>query len=241
MQPSGIGPALIRGLPSVTAPDLAELFVPGRVLDAEVVSVFGEHAILSFGRGMRLEVALQASLAEGQRIRVQVQPREEARDAVVMKLMATAETALREGANLPTQGTAPHAPQPQPGAPQLFWLPIPLADGRQGWAQLQVQEEAARPRGRTGVPAQQVRLYWETPSLGPVQVVMDSSSKRLTAVFTVPDGDARQQIEGALDTLQTRFAAVGFPESQVGCRQPVPGETVEPVRAEAGTRLDQRM
>ncbi|HYG58823.1 MAG TPA: hypothetical protein VD902_12265, partial [Symbiobacteriaceae bacterium] len=74
MQPTGISPNLVRLL-TATAPDLmTELLTPGKVLDADVVSVYQDKAVLAFGRGVRLEVTLQTPLQEGQRVRVQVQP-----------------------------------------------------------------------------------------------------------------------------------------------------------------------
>ncbi|MDB4895807.1 MAG: hypothetical protein JWN15_2069, partial [Firmicutes bacterium] len=74
VQTGGIGPSLVRVLQTAQPDLMTELLTPGRLLEADVVSVFQDRAVLSFGRGMRLEVSLQAELTEGQRVRVQVQP-----------------------------------------------------------------------------------------------------------------------------------------------------------------------
>lgn len=65
----------------------SRLFVPGRLLEAEVVSVYRDRAILAFGRGVRLEVALRAPLREGERVRLRVESRGPGR-GLVLRLAA---------------------------------------------------------------------------------------------------------------------------------------------------------
>lgn len=266
MQPTGINPGLIRIL-AQQAPDLlTELFVPGKVLDAEVVSVFGDRAILNLGRNLRLEAALQTPLKEGQKVKVQVQPPEQAaaqgegRSApIVLKLIAVQAPATTTVAPQPAQTSqaapapampvllpvAPEAatqPQPaQPGQPQVLWLPIPLPQGGQAWTQVHVQEEAPG-KGRRGAgPVHRVRIFWETPGLGPVQVTLDASATSLTALFTSAAAESRAAVDRHLPDLQQRLNAVGFPETRLGSRQPLAGETVEPVRTDEAGRLNLRM
>lgn len=425
MQPSGIGPNLVRILSATAMDPTMELFAPGRVLDAEVVSVFQGRAVLAFGRGVRLEAALQVPLQEGQRIRVQVQAQPSGQPQapgqpvpqapqIVLKVLpqgvqspsatqgkVPAETAaaprtppaaepgpapqagglrggptaapsaqggatesppaaasaeppvagpnqpapaLEQAARLPSQaaeappGSAPaqqtggsqaaptalpHAeqappqqvpaqpaptpgtspagqsvkseetvetgtqarpeaaavrpepteqaapaartvaspvkeaaqapvqaapqaapalPQAPPGTPQILWLPIPLPDGKQGWAQLHIQEDdSAKTRAQRGGPVQQVRLWWDTPALGPVQVTLDAQGTSLTALFTAAAGKTRGSMEQALPELLPRLAAVGFPDVRVGCKVPAPGETLEPARLEGVSLIDRRL
>jgi hypothetical protein len=241
--PSGIGPALARLL-QATAPDLlTELFTPGRVLTAEVVSVFQDRAMLSFGRGIRLEVALQAPLQEGQRVQVQVQPAPAQPEShMVLKVIGPAPdagTTVPTGQTTAVQGQAPA----QPGAPQVMWLPIPLPDGTRGWAQLQIQEDdpprkAAR---QGGGPAHKVRIWWETPALGPVQATLEATGSSLSTIFTAAVGDSRESLQAQLPDLQHHLAQAGFPEARLGCRQAARGEAVEPAKGDGSSRLDQRM
>ncbi|HWI63948.1 MAG TPA: flagellar hook-length control protein FliK [Symbiobacteriaceae bacterium] len=414
MLPTGISPSLVRFL-TTAAPDLmTELFTPGKVLEADVVSVFQDKAILSFGRGVRLEVTLQAPLQEGQRVRVQVQPQEaapapgqpqtatprqpagpqpapgqaagqplptpaqgqvyspslirqpamgqptptnaqpagqpaQAQPAVqqpqpqpgvapqaqpaapaqpgvqpqsqpqvqvqsqtpapapqqqgqvpqpaqqqglaqqaaapqaqprgqaplparpapiVLKVIgpapapaqAPAAETQATGAARASAGTtaastvrdvaaaaqpAPVANQPapqQPGAPQVLWLPIPLPDGNQGWAQIHVQEDdSPKTRAQKGGPVQQVRIWWETPALGPVQVSLEAAATNLAALFTAAAADSKGALDQSLHELQSRLAQVGFPDARVGCRTAPPGEAVEPARIEGANRLDKRL
>ncbi|HYF91689.1 MAG TPA: flagellar hook-length control protein FliK [Symbiobacteriaceae bacterium] len=430
MQPTGINPGLVRFL-AATAPDLlTELLVPGKVLEAEVVSVFQERAVLSFGRGVRLEVALQTPLQEGQRVRVQVQPQPPRQAApapaqpqvqpplpsqppvrstpgsppgalpqvvappaeqpalsrpaqsgvqtanpqpnlpataqpvspgpqpptaaphaqsaghqalqplpqtapqqltsgqpapaprqaapaagqqavpaaqpggqvshstppepgrlqaapapaaapIILKVLGPApprEGVLPAGPLQPGQGpleaqsapaparVATGAPtlgevtaaavqgQPQPASavnqpgvqqtalPQVLWLPIPLPDGNQGWAQIHVQEDdSPKTRAQKGGPVQQIRIWWETPALGPVQVTLEAAAANLAALFTAAEPGSKGALEQSLPALQRRLAQVGFPEARVGCRAAAPGEAVEPARIEGANRLDKRM
>jgi hypothetical protein len=236
VQTGGIGPSLVRVLQTAQPDLMMELLTPGRLLEADVVSVFQDRAVLSFGRGMRLEVSLQAELTEGQRVRVQVQPG--APDVVILKLLAIA-----DGQNPQVQGqTTPMVAHPHAETPGAVWLPIPLPDGRQGWAQVQVREDLeGATRARTaGAPAH-VRIWWETPELGQLQVALDTGGGALAAIFTVPGAESRSQLEQALPGLQQRLTAAGFPEVRVGCRPPRPGETVGPTPAAGASRIDQRL
>lgn len=260
MQPTGINPSLLRALTAAMPDVVAELLTPGRTLQADVVSVFQDRAVLAFGRGFRLEVNLQAPLQEGQRVKVQVQPKGTelpqaqpgtspmltARPApdqppIVLRLLS----AERPQAASQTSQAAPQtnqAAKAQPAAPQVTWLPIPLPDGTRGWAQLHVQEEdSPRTRAAKGGPARQVRIWWETPALGAVQVSMEAASGRLSAIFTTASPDSRVQVEGSMPELRRRLAEVGFPEAAVGCRTAPPGESVAPVRVEGSSRLDRRL
>ncbi|HEY3364496.1 MAG TPA: flagellar hook-length control protein FliK [Symbiobacteriaceae bacterium] len=153
---------------------------------------------------------------------------------------APARTARLEA---PVAGAVPQSQASQTVLPQVVWLPIPLPGGKQAWAQLVVQEEPERERrDPTAGPAHQVRLWWETPSLGSVQVTLDARDRSLTAVFTTPAPDTRLAVEDQLPALQQRLAAVGFPEARLGSRQPLPGESVGPtVPPEAAGRLDKRI
>lgn len=248
MQSGSIGPALLR-VPAHMATDLlSESLAPGRVFEADVVSVFGDRAILSMGRNIRMEVQLQAALKEGQRVRLQVQPREagEAGAPILLKVLTAGDaTALvrtdQQGAQGAEQAQAPAASQ-SASAPQVLWLPIPLPQGGQGWAQILVQEDAPRKDPtRSGQPVHQVRLWWETPALGAVQVAMDASNTTLTAIFTVGEAAARLDVEGALPDLQRRLTDAGFPEARLGTRQAQPGEPVGPLKVDDPGRLDRRM
>lgn len=127
------------------------------------------------------------------------------------------------------------------GQPPLMWIPIPLENGKQGWAQLQVQE--GDPRAvRDPKATHQIRLWWETPALGQVQVTLDAAGQSLTALFTVLLAQIRQGLEKGLPDLQSRLAAAGFDEVRVGCRQALPGENIGPaVPAEPTARLDRRL
>lgn len=329
-----LGRAVLAGTPDV----LTELFTPGRTLEADVVSVFQGRAVLAFGRGVRLEVALQAPLQEGQRVLVQVQPREGAPQPpgagvaqppstgapqpqggsaaqgqtvgtpqpgapappggqslppIVLKVLGpapsepnapqakerpdgpTAQTGVRGDADISGQTIAgtkgapasvretaaaaaqqasatiaaqqssatPAAAPHQPGTPQIFWLPIPLPDGTRGWAQLQVQEDdSPKSRARKGGPVHQVRIWWETPALGPVQVTMEAaSSGSLATLFSSAAGEIRRRMEESLPDLQQRLMAAGFPEARVGCKAPAPGDPITPAKLPGPSRLDRRM
>lgn len=289
MQPTGINPGLLRVL-AQHAPDLlTEMLTPGKVLDAEVISRYGDKAIISFGRNLRIEVTLQAPLVEGQKVKVQVQTREqpappgESRAPILLKVVSEQAQGeklvyvpVRSQQPIPSPGQAPSAAQtaPQnasasqatPGAPQLaaalqlpdaplqpptqttqqagqpqvLWLPIPLPQGGQAWAQVHVQEENARKGRAVAGPVHQVRIFWETPGLGPVQVTMDASATALTALFTTAAVDVRTALEQHLPELQQRLNEAGYTETRLGARQPMPGEAVEPVRSDEAGRLNVR-
>lgn len=260
MQPTGINPGLVRALTAAMPDVVTELLTPGRTLQADVDSVYQDRAILAFGRGFRLEVNLQAPLQEGQRVKVQVQPRAAteqtalqaqpdagqlltARQApnqppILLRLLSAEQP---QAASQATQ-TQPASAQAQPASPQVMWLPIPLPDGSQGWAQLHVQEDASpRTRAAKGGPAQQVRIWWETPALGAVQVSMEAATGRLSAIFTTASSESRMQVEESVPDLRQRLAEAGFPEASVGCRTAPPGEPVAPMRVEGASRLDRRL
>lgn len=274
MQPTRISPVLLRVL-AQHAPDLlSEMLTPGKVLDAEVISRYGDKAMLSLGRNLRIEVTVQAPLTEGQRVRVQVQPREqggqagESRAPIILKVMGELEpggtivyTPGRLQTAAPTAGAAQAhqagsvhlpagavpvqegavQPQTQPGQPQVMWLPIPLPQGGQAWAQVHVQEESPR-KGRAHKGAvHQVRIFWDTPGLGPIQVSMDTASTALTALFTVAVAESRTTLEEHLPELRQRLQEAGFAETRLGARQQRPGEAMEPVKSDEAGRLDLRV
>lgn len=249
MQLGGVGPGLLR-LVANPAPDLlADLFVPGRVLEADVVSVFADRAILAFRQGLRLEVTVQTLLSEGQRVRVQVQPPLPGGESasagspqpVVLKLVSLLARPEGEGAAVSGQ-TVKGSLQVSPTAVQIFWVPLPVPGGGQGWAQVQVQEEPDAQRRSPGDPAgPQVRIWWETPALGAVQVALSASGPDLSALFTAAATDTRSEIVQGLSGLQARLGGVGFPEARLGCRAPMPGEAIEPLRPEGAGRLDRRI
>jgi len=224
MQAFGIGPQVLRVLAKTSPALLAEVFPPGKRIDAEVVSVYRDRAVLAFGGGLRLEVALETALQEGQRVRLQVQP-QGAEEPITLKLL---------------QSQSPNA-QPQAEAAQtpVVWLPIPLASGQQGWAQLQIQEQAARADG--AARGAQVRLLWETPALGQVQVTLDAVDGALSTLFTVQQVSARPAVEAGLDGLMARLAEAGFTRVQAGCRQALPGDAWSPAPSAGGPRLDRRL
>jgi hypothetical protein len=295
VQPTGISPNLVRLL-TTAAPDLAaELFTPGRVLEADVVSVFKDRAVLAFGRGVRLEVALQTPLQEGQRVRVQVQPQPAPAQAqgqaaapgqaqgqaqpapgqaqgqaqpapIVLKVVGSAPPPDAQGAPaaaqrpgalrdiaataLPGQpapvagpaGTQAPAQAQQPAVPQVLWLPIPLPGGNQGWAQIHIQEDdSPKARALKGGPIRQVRIWWETPALGPVQVTLEAAATNLSAIFTPAAADSKGLLDQSIGDLQQRLALAGFPEARVGSRAPAPGEAIEPARIDGASRLDKRL
>jgi hypothetical protein len=233
VQSAGVGPSLVRLIGTAPPDLLTTLLAPGRVLEAEVISLFQGRGILSFGRGVRLEVALQAALQEGQRVQVQVQPQEANQPAIFLKLLSTAPATA--------QGAAPPTAQAPPQAGQVVWLPIPLPGDGQGWAQLHIHEEPDR-RGAPGAaPQRQVRLYWETPALGPIQMVMDAPERSLVALFTAVAPGSRASLEQAMPMLRERLAAAGFPDVKLGLRSPAPGEEVLPLRPAGAARVDRRI
>lgn len=232
MQSAGVGPSLVRLIGTAPPDLLPDLLAPGRVLEAEVISLFEGRGILSFGRGIRLEVALQAALQEGQRVQVQVQPPEANQPTVFLKLLSTGPA--------PGQSAASPAAQAPPGG-HVVWLPIPLPGQGQGWAQLHIHEEPDRRGGPDAPPQRQVRLYWETPALGPVQMVMDTPEQSLVALFTAAAPGSKASIEQALPMLRERLAAVGFPDVKLGLRATAPGEEVLPVRPAGAARVDRRI
>jgi len=280
VQPTGINPGLIRALTAGMPDVVTQLLTPGKVLQADVVSVFQDRAVLAFGKGVRLEVALQTPLQEGQKVRVQVQPRATSelpqptqpqpgqpqllavktapdQPPIVLKVLeqtqpgqpqAAAGQAPRTaepGTSAPLMQSQPATqaqPQAQPGAPQVFWLPIALPDGTKGWAQLHIQEDdSPRARKFKGGAAQQVRIWWDTPALGSVQVSMEAVADKLTTLFTTVQAESRTQVEEALPDLRRRLAGAGFPEAALGCRTAPPGEPVEPARVEGASLLDRRL
>lgn len=275
MQIPGINPSLLRLLSTAGQEQLADLFTPGRILKAEVVSVFQDRAVLSFGRGIRLEAQTQTPLKEGQQVTVQVQtpqapPQPGQPPPLVLKLVqnpasagqtntaptpaepgqtAAQQTLGREAVILRGEQSAPAAgPQPNQGLPQaqhppgLVWLPIPLPGGGQGWAQIHVPPEAPRKgSGQGDSSVRQVRIWWETPELGAVQVTLDGAASDLSAIFTAVSPESRTQIESHLSDLRARLQEAGFPEARLGCRQARAGEAVEPFRPEGTARLDLRL
>jgi hypothetical protein len=257
--PIGINPSLVRVGGNLSTEQMTEMLRVGRVLDVEVLSVFGERAILSFGRNLRLEVTLQTPLKEGQKVKVQVQPGSDgqvqqgndARSSIILKLVTAGST--NEGLIFvrvhpsPTQTSTPTAPlpapqaQPQPGQPVLNWIPIPLPQGGQAWAQIYVQEDGRKSRDPQSDGAHhQVRIWWETPGVGPVQVTMDAVDTTLTALFAVVQPETRQSLEQALPQLQERLNQAGFTDTRLGTRQSAQNETVGPLRLEDYSRFDRR-
>lgn len=159
---------------------------------------------------------------------------------------ASSAPALPESSRSQQAPTAASAQAPlaqartEPGAPPLFWLPIPLPDGKQGWAQVQIDPEEGKRRSNGGV-SHQIRLWWDTPALGRVEVTLDAAQQNLTTLFTVLSGAVRQGVELSLAGLQQRLGALGFQEVRVGCRQAMPGEAIAPVAADGGPRLNRRL
>ncbi|MGE5676370.1 MAG: flagellar hook-length control protein FliK [Mycobacterium leprae] len=228
MLAGGIGPSLIR---LQSSPDdagaLKTLLAVGRVLEAEVLSVTGDRAVLVVGRGNRLEVRPEFPIAPGQRLQLQVLSETDSPGQLLLKLL----------------GVESAPPTPQTPAQSLpVWLPIPMPQGSQGWAQLSVPEEDRRKPNESSMPAErQVRIWWETPALGKVEVQLSERAGKLTAVFTVPSTQSRDAIDADLQALRQQLAAVGFAEAVLGSRPPRPGETVEPVGGGASGLLDRRI
>lgn len=283
MLPTGINPNLVRTGGTLSTEQITEMLKVGRVLDVEVISIFGERAILSLGRNFRLEATLQTPLKEGQKVKVQVQPRsdgqaQQGNDSrqVVLKLVAagtahegliyirtqpspasTSAPALPQAQlattlspqtlggqpaqpGVQTPATTPQA-QPQAGQPVLNWIPIPLPQGGQAWAQIHVQEDGRKPSSSESHGAHhQVRIWWETPGVGPVQVTMDAADSTLTALFTVMVPQTRQPLEQALPHLRERLNQAGFTDTRLGARQSMQHEMVGPVRLDDSPRLDRR-
>jgi hypothetical protein len=231
-----VGPVsanLIRLL-GAAAPDLAKLLQSGQLLEATVLSVHQDRAVLVFGRGVRLEVGLQAPLTEGDRIQVQVQATEHLEQApdLILKIISR-----EPAAAAPISAQAPNQAQ----TPQIMWLPIPLANGEQGWVQIHVEQEAKKAGRQSDDPGHQVRLWWQTPTLGAIQVTLDSSRGGLASIFTVQQPESKQRVDEQLPHLRERLVAVGFPDARVGARQAAPSETIEPVRIEGLYRVDRQM
>jgi len=256
MFPTGINPNLVRAGGNLSSEQITEMLRVGRVLDVEVISVFGERAILSLGRNLRIEVTLKTPLKEGEKAQVQVQPRSDGqahgsdvRPPVILKLVSagTAHEGLiyvrTQSGPVPTSGpglpaaTLPQSPS-QAGQPALSWIPIQLPQGGQAWAQIYVQEEGRKQKGSEA--HHQVKIWWETPGVGPVQVTMDAAETTLTALFTVVAPESRQPLEQALPSLQERLNLIGFTDTRLGTRQAMHNEIVGPVRLDELSRLDRR-
>jgi hypothetical protein len=202
------------------APALRALFLPGRELLATVISVFGGRAVLAFGPGIRLEVGLQASLAEGETVRLRVA--EAGADQILLRILDPA---------LPCEST------PRPGEPTLLWFPIPLPEGRSGWLQVRVDPEERRGTD-LHAPLQRVALWWETPALGPVRVDLEAVGESLAARFATAAPAIRTLLQGAMTEVAERLTAIGFTQVQAGCRLvPVPPT---PDALPQASRLDQR-
>lgn len=151
------------------------------------------------------------------------------------------EQAARTLATAAQQAAPPSVIQQAAAAVQadgVSWIPIPLPGGQQGWAQITAEEDTAtRSKGRERT--HQIRIWWETPRLGAVQVLLDTLSEgRLIGLFTVPAATARTSIETRLPELVESLAQAGFPAAQLGARPPQPGQPVQP-ESRSG-RLDRR-
>jgi hypothetical protein len=216
-----VGGANLGRLLGATVLEGGELSLsPGKALTATVLSVFGDRAILVLGKGLRLEVRLEAPLVEGERVRLRVA--EAGPEQILLRL---------EGPPRQGEGARPDL------EPQLFWLPIPLPGGGSGWVQLRVDPEAegAHPEGG---PAAKVSLWWETPGLGPLRADLEATGEALTARFGTDQVATLSRIQAGMEVLQERLTAAGFSRVQAGAHLlPSPPAPEAP---EGAARLDQR-
>jgi hypothetical protein len=189
--------------------------IPGRVLTATVLSVFGDRAILQLGKGLRLEARLETALVEGAQVRLRVAA--SGPEQILLRLEEAPPAVRTE-----TQ-------------PQLTWLPIPLPHGQSGWVQLRIDPEEQNGQASSNAPAK-VSLWWETPGLGPLRVDLEASGESLATRFGTARPDALTRLQAQLDNLSERLTAAGFARVQAGARL-----LPTPPAPEAGPgRLDER-
>lgn len=191
---------------------------PGRLLSAKVLSVFGDRAILVLGKGLRVEVRLETPLIEGEQVQLRVA--EAGPEQILLRLEAP--------------------PQPEARSeqtPQILWLPIPLPDGRSGWAQLRIDPEAESDQGGAKAPAK-LSLWWETPGLGSLRADLEASGEALQARFGTAKTDSLRRLQEGMADLTERLTAAGFTQVQAGARL-LPSPPA-PEAAGVAARLDQR-
>lgn len=191
---------------------------PGRLLSAKVLSVYGDRAILVLGKGVRVEVRLETPLIEGEQVQLRVA--EAGPEQILLRLEAPPQPEAR-----PDQG------------PQILWLPIPLPDGRSGWAQLRIDPEAEPDPGGAKAPAK-LSLWWESPGLGPLKADLEASGEALSARFGTAKSDSLRRLQDGMAALIERLTAAGFAQVQAGARL-LPSPPAPEAASGAG-RLDQR-
>ncbi|HEY8347467.1 MAG TPA: flagellar hook-length control protein FliK [Symbiobacteriaceae bacterium] len=216
------GLTLLRALGPAAA---EELLLPGRVLQATVLTASADRAVLLLARGLKLEVALRTPLRPGDRIRVKVDPEAKPGRVIFLKLLDV------EPAEPAAEGPAL--------IPEVTWVPLDLPGGRQGWVQLAVQRDGPDREAETGEGRDlQVRLWWETPALGPVGVTLTGTGNRLTVRFLVRNPDSLRRVTEALPELEAALREDGFQRLRLACH-PLP-EGEGPVGGRGWT-LDRRL
>jgi hypothetical protein len=122
----------------------------------------------------------------------------------------------------------------------VAWVPIPLPNGTHGWAQVKVEEDRRRKAKRSEEPYYQVRIWWETPRTGVIQVLLDAAPEgRLIGLFTVAAAALRAAIEERLPELADSLAEAGFPGAQLAARLQQPGQL--PAPETGSSRLDRKV
>lgn len=156
---------------------------------------------------------------------------------------APAPQATASAAPPPVQSPAPPTqtmPLAVPGE-MVAWVPLPLPGGGQGWAQLKVEEQKRRNARKGSERYYQVRIWWETPELGAVQVMLDAAPEgRLVGLFTVAAATLRAAIEERLPQLSEALEQAGYPAAQLGARVAKPGEQPTPP-ASGSAMFDRRV
>lgn len=216
---------------------------PGQVVEAEVLTVKGDRAVLRLF-GQQLEVLLHATLRAGERLRLQVHlPRPDpeaqaaagqaARPQVVLKLIDR---------YLPTakgETAAPRTVAPE-AQHQVVWLPLLLDDG-EAWIQLRFQPDDQA--GAGAAADEQVVIRWQTPALGKVEVSLVMRQDKLKGLFDADAMAAHQLIQQGLPELAEQLAACGFPDAALGSRA-VPQtlqSSLHQAGPQTGENLDRRL
>lgn len=233
MDPGRVASAGLRLLRAFGPSGAENLLTPGRVLQATVLTAGPDRAVLLLAQGMRLEVALRTPLRQGARIRVQVEPEvEQVRESgrvILLKLLEVEEPAKPE---------EPVSENPA-AAPWVTWIPVGEPEGRQGWVQLAVPREPPEHRSvAAAVRETEIRLWWETPALGPVAVTLAGTGSSLAVQFHVGNPDSLQRLAAGLPDLEAALREKGFVHPRLACHPLKDGEG--PV-GDPGRALDRRL
>lgn len=168
-------------------------------------------------RGARVEARSDLPLQEGDRLQLRV------RELDGTRLILQVVDAVTDKA-VPAPASTKESAVPLP----LLAAVVPLlAGGQPAEALVRVEAEAPERRGsRTGHGAPlQVVVHWEGPSLGPVQarftaiaVPGPEDALGLSVRLMVSTPEARALVLEHAADLQQSLAALGWPDTDVGCQ-----------------------